>query len=112
MSGLGREHMRGASRELTEAARGLRQRMTPAEQLLWNVLRDRELDDLKFRRQLPLGGHIFDFYFSEYRLLIELDGAIHGDPEQAVYDQHRSDQLPVYGYTVLRFQNEQVFTNI
>jgi very-short-patch-repair endonuclease len=74
MSGF---RLRGASRELVQQARRFRKEQTTAEELLWEVLRDRQLEGIKFRRQHPFSRFILDFYCSKARLVVELDGAVH-----------------------------------
>jgi very-short-patch-repair endonuclease len=86
--------IRGASRSIQEQARQLRKEMTPAEQILWDRLRGRRFQGLKFRRQHPLGRFIVDFYCAEHRLVIELDGGIHRHQQE--YDQARTDALQSY----------------
>src|SRR5438874_3505827 len=92
----------------SQRARELRRVSTPAERRLWECLRDRRLHGLKFRRQQPLYGYIVDFYCAERRLVVELDGAVHQDPEQQSYDEYRTRQLHERGLTVLRFRNGEV----
>ena len=60
-------------------ARALRKTSTDAETLLWSRLRNRQFRNLKFRRQVPLGHYIVDFYCHELRLVIELDGGQHSE---------------------------------
>jgi len=66
-------------------ARQLRRNQTDAEKLLWMSLRNRQINDLKFRRQVPLGRFIVDFVCFENKLIIELDGGQHADAEE--YDK-------------------------
>jgi very-short-patch-repair endonuclease len=80
--------------------------MTPAEKALWQALRRKQLDGLRFRRQVALGPYILDFICSEKRLIIEVDGDIHDD--QIDYDAARTEHLEQYGYLVLRFRNDEV----
>jgi very-short-patch-repair endonuclease len=105
----------GRTRQIPEAllqrARELRQRQTPAEKLLWECLRDRRLYDAKFRRQHNLGQFIADFYCHAARLVIELDGKIHQQPQQQHRDSDRDQWMQANGFTVLRFRNEEVFSN-
>ena len=98
--------IRGASRTIKDAARDLRHNMTPAEELLWERLKLRRLNGLRFRRQHPIGRFILDFYCSEHKLVIEVDGPIH--ERQTEHDEARTEHLRSAGYTVLRFQNEEV----
>jgi very-short-patch-repair endonuclease len=93
-----------------QRARELRQSMTPAEQILWERLRDRLLSGIKFRRQHPIGACIVDFYCPAARLVIEVDGGIHLGQVEA--DASRSLDLETKGYRVIRFSNEQIETNL
>ncbi|GAB1235164.1 ATP-dependent RNA helicase HrpA [Ferrigenium sp. UT5] len=92
-------------------ARLLRKNATDAEQLLWKLLRDRQLLDAKFRRQHPLGAYILDFYCHEAKLAVELDGGQHAEDKQSQHDEKRSVWLNAQGITVLRFWNHDVLKN-
>jgi uroporphyrinogen-III synthase len=92
-------------------ARHLRQEQTPAEKALWNLLRNRKFENLKFRRQHPLKDYIVDFYCFELRLIIELDGGRHNEKEQKYNDEQRDFHLSFLGYSILRYNNEVVFKN-
>ena len=91
-------------------AKELRQQMTPPETLMWEHLRGRRLNGLKFRRQHPLGLFIADFYCAEYRLVVEIDGGVHQN--QSDRDAQRTQQFVQYGYRVLRFRNEAIERDI
>ena len=91
-------------------AKQLRQQQTQVEQLLWSKLRHRQLAGLKFRRQVPIGAYIVDFYCHERRLVVELDGGQH--LQQLEYDHIRTQFLQAQGLTVLRFWNNDILTNI
>ena len=65
----------------TTLARGLRRRQTEAEVRLWSRLRNRQLDNLKFRRQVPRGSFIADFLCDEAMLIVEVDGSQHDEHE-------------------------------
>jgi len=95
-----------------QLCRELRSQQTPAEEALWSVLRNRQFNDLKFRRQHPLGRYIADFYCAEKRLVVELDGAVHQKPEQQTYDQIRNEELEARDLTVLRISNSEVEENL
>jgi len=97
-----------SKRPLIEAARELRQRSTEAEKVLWNMLRNRRLGGLKFRRQHQVGPFIVDFFCREKRLVIEADGAPHLDSGGQARDTSRTGILQTHGYTVLRFENQDV----
>ena len=102
--------IRGTSPEVEQAARKLRKNLTPAEAILWQALRNKQFEGLKFRRQHPVGNFILDFYCPCCKLVIEVDGEIHCDRFE--YDNARSNKLAEYGYTVLRFSNERVMNKL
>jgi very-short-patch-repair endonuclease len=102
--------IRGTTQEIEQAARYLRQHLTPAEAKLWNALCRRQIAGLKFRCQHPVGRFIVDFYCPSCKLVIEVDGDIHN--QQEVYDEARTEQLQSFGYRVLRFTNEEVLSNL
>ena len=83
--------------------------MTGAEALLWAMLRNRQLDGLKFRRQAPVAGAIVDFACHEIRLVIELDGGVHDLHEAR--DAVRDARIKAADYTVLRFRNAEFSRN-
>ncbi|MCI0671916.1 MAG: endonuclease domain-containing protein [Myxococcaceae bacterium] len=89
-------------------SRNLRARITDAEALLWRYLRSRQLCGVKFRRQHPFGPYILDFYADEVRLVVELDGGQHFQPEQLERDAERTRFLVWHGLSVLRFDNVSV----
>lgn len=97
---------------MIEIARNLRKRMTDAEKFLWELLRDRQLNNLKFRRQHPLWNYIVDFYCPELKLVIELDWSIHNTKEQKEIDKERDFIMREYWLTVKRFKNSEVFDEI
>jgi len=94
--------------EILLRCRELRRNATDAESLLWQLLRDRQLNGAKFRRQHPMHSFILDFYCHEARLAIELDGSQHLEGNQAKYDAERSRILQEHGVRVIRFWNDEV----
>jgi very-short-patch-repair endonuclease len=99
----------------TQVARELRQNMTRAEKILWNELRNRKLDGLKFLRQhpviydsnsVPVKFYVLDFYCDSQRTAIELEGSIHRGQEN--YDLKRVNDLNWVGIKVLRIQNSEL----
>jgi very-short-patch-repair endonuclease len=98
----------GASATTKALAAELRKNMTYAEKVLWQQLRNRKLDNLKFRRQHPVAIFILDFYCHEKKLAIEVDGGIHNNEEQKEWDENRTYELNEFGIVVLRFSNEEV----
>jgi len=93
-------------------ARQLRRDQTDAERLLWGRLRDRRLNGFKWRRQVPKGGYVLDFYCVDQNLAVELDGGQHAEPEGLAYDTRRTVRLAADGVRVLRFWNSEVFENL
>ena len=85
-------------------ARSLRRRSPLNERKLWDHLRDRRLEGVKFRRQFPIGGFVADFACLEHRLVVELDGPFH----DAEADGLRDRSLTLHGYRVVRFKNALV----
>jgi very-short-patch-repair endonuclease len=92
-------------------SRALRQGQTDAEALLWSKLRGRQLKDLKFRRQHPIGTYFADFACIEIGLVIELDGGQHAEDEAQGYDQKRGSDMAALGFQTLRFWNNDVLSN-
>jgi len=94
----------------TTRAQQLRGNQTDAEGLLWSRLRDRQLDDFKFRRQSPIGRYVVDFICMEPRLIVEVDGGQHA--VQTRRDGARSAWMAGQGLQVIRFWNNDVLGNI
>jgi very-short-patch-repair endonuclease len=99
-------------RKLKKPSRQLRNKSTEAEILLWSIIRFRQLKDLLFYRQKPLGGYIVDFYCPKAKLVLEVDGAQHYKKDALEYDRIRDEYLGNLGLTVLRFTNLDVIDNI
>jgi very-short-patch-repair endonuclease len=99
----------GRRRTEPSRERRLRQDSTPAEKVLWTILRDRRLGQIKFRRQSAIGIFVADFYCHALKLIVELDGEVHDDPKQAKHDENRDFYLRSLGCTVLRFPNHDIF---
>ena len=87
-------------------SRQLRKEATPAEVSLWQILRNRKVTGLKFRRQQRLGRFVADFFCAEVKLVVELDGAVHEN--QADRDAAREEVLERGEVTILRFKNAEV----
>ena len=93
-------------------ARELRHNQTEAEKKLWGYLRGSRLNGHKFTRQTPIGPDIIDFLCFEKKLIIEVDGATHGDPNEVEYDAKRTAFLEARGFRVFRCYNADVFENL
>lgn len=100
----------GTTRVLEDAARLLRQRMTPAERRLWQELRRHRVAGFGFRRQHPFGSFVLDFACPSRRLCIEVDGAVH--EAQAEQDAARTEILQSWGWHVVRFSIDQVMREL
>jgi very-short-patch-repair endonuclease len=102
----------GASADIIGLASQLRKNMTPAEKVLWEKIRRREIMNCKFRRQHPISNFIADFYCHEKQLVIEVDGGIHKLEKSAEHDDGRDFEMNKFGIKVLRFTNDEVLTNL
>ncbi len=87
----------------------LRNNQTPAESYLWKHLQRSQLQGRKFRRQFSIGNFIADFCCPAEKLVVELDGEVHNNPIQSDKDLNRDEYLGQLGYTIIRFENKQVF---
>ena len=96
----------------TSRARTLRANQTHAEQILWRVLRNRQLGRWKFRRQHPIGGYIAHFVTLDGKLVVEVDGATHGRDVEQANDAERTRQIERCGFRVVRVTNADVRDNL
>ena len=94
-----------------ERARQLRGDQTDAERKLWRRLRVLKTDGFHFRRQVPIDHLIVDFACFSARLVIEVDGGQHNWEAGRHADEARDAHLHRYGFTVLRFWNNEVMAN-
>ena len=90
------------------AARRLRRPQTASEERLWELLRDRRLLGLKFRRQHAVQRFVVDFFCYEAQLAVEVDGGIHDLPEQEAADRDRQALLEATGIRFVRVTAEDV----
>ena len=98
--------------ENKSARKNLRNCSTSAEAALWKLIKDKQIDGLKFRRQHSVGPYILDFYCSQLRLNIELDGEVHSTLEAMDYANARARFLiNEKDIWVIRFENRVVFEN-
>jgi very-short-patch-repair endonuclease len=97
----------------------LRKKQTPAEELLWKHLRNRNLIGKKFLRQHPIcvnsifGRSVYyipDFYCHTAKLVIEADGPVHLFKKE--YDKNRDEVLTGLGLVILRFTNDEILNNL
>jgi 5-methyltetrahydrofolate--homocysteine methyltransferase len=98
--------------KLKDRAKEMRSKPTEAEKMLWNVLSNKGIDNYKFRRQHIIGEFIVDFVCLEKRLIIEVDGSIHNEPQQMEHDKNRTEWLESKGFKVIRYSNQQVLNDL
>jgi very-short-patch-repair endonuclease len=82
--------------------------MSPPEALLWTLLRTRQPGMPTFRRQHPIGPYFADFYCSQAKLVVEVDGSHHGEDEQLAHDEVRDRYMQKLGYRVLRCSSADI----
>lgn len=99
-------------KHLSVFAKQNRRNATPAEDKLWQEVRNRKIKGYKFRRQHPINGFIPDFVCLKEKLIIEIDGGYHNEKEQQEYDEIRAKWLAASNYQMLRFTNEEVLNDI
>ena len=102
--------MESYDRKLKQLSRALRSKLTDAEQHLWWKIRSKQICGVQFYRQKPLLSFIVDFYCPKAKLVIELDGSQHVEPEHMARDNERDALLSQAGLKVLRFDDRQVLT--
>ena len=97
-------------RKRKEMRQTLRTHGTSAEAMMWKMLKGKQMEGAKFRRQFNIEPYILDFYCPEYRICIELDGDGHYSADGYEHDQKRNTYLyEKYGITTLRYENKDVF---
>ena len=92
---------------LKDFARFNRREMTESETVLWNALRKLKAG-IRFRRQHPIGDYIADFICLPAKLVREVDGGYHQEPQQQELDKQRTEFLVSKGYRVIRIKNEEI----
>ena len=102
----------GASPLIFQRAVELRNKMTEAEKILWEVLKSKKLGGYKFRRQHSILKFILDFYCHTAKLGIEIDGENHNLKDQKFYDDDRTEILKEFGIKIIRFQNVDIIENL
>jgi very-short-patch-repair endonuclease len=97
---------------LTDHARAMRKAMPGAERRFWCAVKNRQVAGFRFQRQAIIGPFIVDFLCRERLVIVEIDGATHGDDDAIAYDQRRDAVLRERGYTVFRTSNHDVYSNL
>jgi very-short-patch-repair endonuclease len=85
--------------------------MSPPEAVIWVRIRGRDDDAPSFRRQHPVGPYVADFYCSVARLVVEIDGAVHGEDAQFRHDERRDAYMRGLGLTVMRISAADVMAD-
>jgi very-short-patch-repair endonuclease len=93
--------------KLKSFVREMRTEQTAAEKIMWEMIRKEQILGYKFRRQHPIDRFIVDFYNSDLKLIIEIDGGIHNYLIEE--DEIRQGFLEILGFNFIRFSNEDVF---
>ena len=95
-----------------EKCRSLRRKQTDIERALWSILRNSQLQGVKFRRQFPVGKYILDFYSPAHKLGIEADGGQHYEEEGRKRDVIRAEEILKEGIRIIRFSDRDILRNI
>lgn len=104
--------MEDYDKKLKLPSRELRKILTKPENLLWSKLMQKQLHNLLFYRQKPLGGYIVDFYCPKAKLVIEVDGGQHFTPQVKEYDDIRDECLKNMEMNILRFNKHEVLNEM
>jgi very-short-patch-repair endonuclease len=94
------------SPEKLELARQFRKNPTESEDLVWQMLRNRQIKNLKWRRQQVIDGFIADFYCAELNVVLEIDGSVHDKEDVKEYDEYRTSVFESKGIKTFRLRNE------
>ena len=89
-----------------ELARQFRKNPTESEDVVWQMLRNRQIKNLKWRRQQVIDGFIADFYCAELNVVLEIDGSVHDKEEVKEYDAYRTSVFESKGIRIFRLKNE------
>ncbi|MEN6623499.1 MAG: endonuclease domain-containing protein [Smithella sp.] len=100
------------NKKLKPLARNLRKNMTEAEQLIWLKVRRKQISNCQFYRQKNIGNYIVDFYCPKRNLIVEIDGGQYYNNYGMKKDCERNKYLQTLGFTILRFSDIDVLTNI
>ena len=96
-----------------EKRKKLRNNLTEAEVVLWSRLRNRQVLNQHFRRQVSIGRYVVDFYCAKLKLAIEIDGDLHYLEERTIeYDKKRQREIEMLRIKFLRFDNLEVYKNL
>ena len=92
--------------------KSLRNNATEAERKLWQHLKGKQVEGVRFRRQYSVDSYVVDFYAPACKLGTEIDGDSHFLPEAIEYDRERTNYISHFGTKILRFNNYDIFHNL
>jgi len=104
--------MKDATANTHARAKSHRRELTAAENVLWQEIRRKQIHGYHFRRQVPIGPFIADFACVKEKLVIEVDGIGHAEPDEIIRDIQRTKYLESLGWRVIRFMNAEIFDEI
>ena len=96
-------------KDLKEKRKELRSNSTSAEAVLWSMLKGKQIEGKRWRRQFSIGYYILDFYCPEIKLAVELDGNEHYTVIGKFNDERREEYLNSLGITIIRFENKDIW---
>ncbi len=96
----------------SKKAKSLRKNMTEEEGILWSKIRNKQIGNIKFRIQEPIGNYIVDFVSFEKKLIIEIDGGQHNTSKNIEYDTKRTEYLKEMGFDIIGFWNKDIRNNV
>ena len=97
------------NKNLKEKRKELRSNSTSAEAILWKMLKGKQIEGKRWRRQFSIGNYIIDFYCPEIKLAIELDGNEHYTVIGKFNDERREEYLNSLGIKIIRFENKDIW---
>ena len=100
------------NKNIKQISRVLRKNMTDAERLLWSKIKGRQIKEVRFYRQKPIGNYVADFYCPRAKLIIEIDGSQHYEEKGIKKDKIRDEYFESLRLKVLRFTNLDVLKNL
>lgn len=107
---MGKERTHNQPEQLEERKK-LRHKSTPEERFLWQLLRGKQVNGLRWRRQFSIGPYILDFYCPSAKIGIEVDGIQHQTEEHIAHDKRKDAYLTKEGIRVIRVPNSAVWHN-
>lgn len=97
------------NKNLKEKRKELRSNSTSAEAILWKMLKGKQIEGKRWRRQFSIGNYIIDFYCPEIKLAIELASNEHYTVIGKFNDERREEYLNSLGIKIIRFENKDIW---